>query len=116
MKNATIRNVIASNIERLMLETPDIRTEAELAARARVTKSTVQRILRGFIDANVDVLDAIAKALNVSASVLLAPPAAPSDPISMYRDRIAALPADQQQRIQAFIDSVSAKYEEQAVL
>ncbi|MFM0432418.1 helix-turn-helix transcriptional regulator [Paraburkholderia aspalathi] len=114
MKNATIRYAISSNIERFMRATPDTRTEAELAARAHIPKSTVQGILRGLIDVDVDMLDAIAKVLRVSASALLAPSAEAVDPISLYRDRIVDLPADQQQRIQDFIGSVYAAHEEHA--
>ncbi|CAN7648969.1 helix-turn-helix domain-containing protein [Paraburkholderia terricola] len=115
MKNATIRYVIASNIRHLMLDAPDPRSEAELAARARIPKSTVQNVLNASIDVDMDVLDAIAEALGVSAPTLLAPPGLPVDPISKYRERIAALPADQQKRIQDFINSVAASHEEAAV-
>lgn len=114
MKNATIRHAITSNIERLMSAGGHILTETELAARSGIPKPTLRGILVGAVDVDVDALDAIANALHVYASALLAS-TAPADPISIYRDRIAALPADQQQRIQDFIDSVSAKYEEQAV-
>lgn len=115
MKNTTIRYAIASNIKRLMSATPDICTETELAARTRIHQSTVRSILAGTIDTDVDTLDSIAKALKVNVDALLASPDSPLDPISTYRDRIAALPADQQKRIQDFIDSVSAKYEEELV-
>lgn len=90
-------------------------TEAELAVRAAIPESTVRGILNGSHDADVDTLDAIAKALNISPSALLAPSSVPTDPLSIYRDRIAALPADQQQRIQAMIDSTMAQHEEQPV-
>ncbi|MFM0405201.1 hypothetical protein [Paraburkholderia dipogonis] len=113
MKNATIRYAIASNIERIMLATPDLHTELELAGRTRIQQSVVRAILSASIDVDVDTLDLIAKALNVSASALLANPSATIDPLSIYRDRIAALPHDKQQRIQEFIDSVSSRYEEQ---
>lgn len=114
MKNATIRYVIASNVERLLRAAPGIGTELELATRAGIRQSTVRSILRGSVDADVDTLDAIARALNVSARALLASPATLADPLAIYRDRIAALPADQQQRIQNFINLVPAQHEEHA--
>lgn len=114
MKHATIRYAIASNIKRLMLATPGIRTEIGLAARTDIQQSTLQGILSGAVDVDVDTLDIIAKALDVSARALLAPPSTMDDPISKYLDRIAALPVDQQQRIQDFMNSVSAQHEEQA--
>ena len=55
------------------------------------------------------------RALSVDASALFADPELPVDPLAPYRSRIAALPADQQQRIQVFLDSVSEAYEEVAV-
>jgi transcriptional regulator with XRE-family HTH domain len=115
MKNATIRYVIASNIERLMRAAPDVITEIGLAARTNLQQTTIRRILSGSIDVDVDTLDIIAKALQVDAAALLSRSASPVNPIEMYRDRIAALPVDQQQRIQDFIDSVSAKHEEQVI-
>ena len=115
MKNSAIRHAITTNIQRLMLATEDVRTETELAARSRIRQSTLQGILSGATDTDVDMLGAIAKALGVDASALVADPALPVDPVTLYRSRIAALPADQQQRIQEFIDSVSAAHEEVAV-
>lgn len=111
MKNATIRYAVTSNIERFMRAGGHNITEAELAARAHIQPSTLRNILDGSVDVDVDTLDVIAKALGVSATALLA--SASDDPIATYRDRIAALPADQQQRIQDLIDSVVAQYEEQ---
>lgn len=115
MNNATIRNAVTSNIERFMRAGGHNITEAELAARARIPESTVRGILDGSLEADVDALDVIAKALGVSANALLAPPSAPADPLSIYRDRIAALPADQQRRIQDMLDATMAQHEEQPV-
>jgi transcriptional regulator with XRE-family HTH domain len=115
MKNATIRYAVTSNIERFMRAGGHNITEAELAARSHIQPSALRSILDGSIDIDVDTLDVIAEALGVSANDLLASPAAPADPLSIYRDRIAALPADQQQRIQDLIDSVMAQFEEQPV-
>lgn len=115
MKNATIRYVIASNIERLMRAAPDISTEIGLAARTNIQQTTIRRILSGSIDVDVDMLDVIAKTLQVDAAALLSRPASPVDPIEMYRNRIAALPAAQQQRIQDLIDSTLARHQEHAV-
>lgn len=114
MKDTTIRYSIAFNIKRLMSVTIDARTETDLAVRTQIPQSTIQSILCGAFDVDVDTLDVIAKTLNVSADALLASPSTPVDPISKYRDWIAALPADQQQRIQAFIDSIPAMHEEEA--
>lgn len=115
MKNSAIRYVIATNIQRLMLATENVRTETELAARSRIRQSTLRHILCGAIDVDVDMLATIAKELGVDASALVADPESPVDPITQYRSRIAALPADQQQNIQEFIDSVFAAHEEAAV-
>ena len=115
MKNSTIRYAIATNIQRLMLTTEDVRTETELAVRSCILQSALQAILCGATDVDVDTLAAIANALGVDASALVADPELPVDPLTLYRSRIAALPADQQQRIQEFIDSVSAAHEEPAV-
>lgn len=114
MKNATIRHAVTSNIERIMNAGGHVTTETELAVRSGIPKSVLRSILVGAVDVDVDALDAIANALHVDASILLAP-AAPADPVSIYRGRIAALPADQQQRIQDFIDSAFAKHDEHAV-
>lgn len=115
MKNATIRHAVTSNIERIMNAGGHNITEAELAARARIQPSALRSILDGSVDVDVDTLAVISEALGVSANALLANPAAPADPLSIYRDRIAALPADQQQRIQDMIDATMAKHEEQLV-
>lgn len=112
MKNVTIRHTITSNIERLMSAGGRTLTEAELAARSGIPESTLRAILCGTVDVDVDTLDAIAKALFVNTDALLA---TSLDPVAQYRDQIAALPADQQQLIQDFIDSVLAQHEEQRV-
>jgi transcriptional regulator with XRE-family HTH domain len=115
MKNTTIRDAVASNIERFMCAGGHNLTEAELAVRAHIPESTLRCVLDGSVDVDVDAIDAIAKGLGVSPSALLSSPAAPADPLSVYRDRIAALPADQQQRIQDMINSITAQHEEQPV-
>lgn len=115
MKNATIRHAVTSNIERLMRAEGRSITEAELAARSHIQPSILRSILDGSIDVDVDMLGVIANALGISADALLASPSATPDPVAIYRNRIAALPAAQQQRIQDLIDSTLARHQEHAV-
>lgn len=111
----TTRHAIAANIRRLLASASDVQIETELAARTHLHQSTVRTILCGNSDVDVDTLDIIAKALDVPPKTLLSSSAPSLDPIARYRDRIAALPPDQQQRIQDFIDLVSAEHEGEPV-
>jgi hypothetical protein len=111
MKNVSIRHAIATNIKRFMTKTLDVTTDAELSVRSGLPLSTLRAVLDGLVDTDVDMLGAIAAALDVDVSALLAQPDLPVDPLAQYHDQIAALPAVQRQRIQEFIDSVMATYE-----
>lgn len=68
--------VLASNQRRLRVAAG--LSQAELAAAASVTKSTVAAIEQGRANPRLDTLTAIAEALRVEVTELLAPPAGPA--------------------------------------
>lgn len=72
------RKVLAENAASLIAEifaTSANRPKA-LAAKAKVSLSTAQRVLEGTIGASIDVIEQIAKALGTTPAALLTPSAA----------------------------------------
>lgn len=72
MKKALLRQILARNIERAMQVTPGVDTQMALAKRAGLGQSHISRILRGESAATIDVLTALAEALNIQPWELLA--------------------------------------------
>lgn len=70
------REVVASRICQLMEKHPTLRTQAKLAARAGLAQKSVSRICRAEVDATLDSLAAIARALGVTLGTLVSPEAA----------------------------------------
>lgn len=67
---ATLRVIVAANIERLMTQ-KDIPSSAVLANLAKVGRKTVDRLRSAHRAAQLDTVEAVAKALNVEAWELL---------------------------------------------
>lgn len=66
-----LRNVLALRLRELMDAKPDLDTQAKLAKRAKVSQSTVNRIIDKQSSATVDTIEALSKAFGVTPSELL---------------------------------------------
>lgn len=84
----TIRGAIAANVKRYMTNHPYAGTEATLAAHSAIPKVKITRILAGTIDCDVDMIAALADALGVQSSDLLAEPTAGINQSDIFRDTL----------------------------
>lgn len=71
MKKALLRQILAKNLQGAMEATPGVDTQITLAKRAGVGQSHVSRILRQESAATIDVIAALAEALNIQPWELL---------------------------------------------
>jgi transcriptional regulator with XRE-family HTH domain len=72
MKKALLRQILAKNLERAMEAAPGADRQLTLAKRAGVGQSHISRILRQESAATIDVIAALAEALNIQPWELLA--------------------------------------------
>lgn len=72
MKKTQLRQIVARNLRRAMERNPSCDTQTALAKRAGIGQSHVSRILRGESAATLDLLAAMAEALNIQPWELLA--------------------------------------------
>ena len=103
----TIRAVIAANLTQYMTGHPYAGTQATLAAHSAVPKVKISRILDGAVDSDVDTLAALASALGVPSSALLADPSDAKDRTNALLDKLLSLPLEARAKISRFIDSVA---------
>jgi plasmid maintenance system antidote protein VapI len=72
MKKAVLRQILARNLQAAMETSPGVDTQMTLAKRAGIGQSHISRILRGESAATIDVIAALAEALNIQPWELLA--------------------------------------------
>ncbi|QIX18356.1 helix-turn-helix domain-containing protein [Burkholderia multivorans] len=106
MKRQDTRRILATNLRRLMQATPDLDTQAKLAARAHISQSSVGRFLSGAVYPQLAQVESIAEVFGITVADLLtdtdATPTS-SHAITYDHEAVATLPADQKQQIEEFI-------------
>jgi transcriptional regulator with XRE-family HTH domain len=115
-KDTSMRKLLADKVRLWMTRVPEADTQAKLAVRAKMSQSSVHRVL--FMDTEPELATAhkLAEAFGISVSELLAdedakaPHAAP--PFDMKR--YAAMPLAEQEKIKAFAEFVIATHEASA--
>lgn len=80
LSKTTTQLVLAANLKRLMADHPDLGTQAALSKRCRIAQSTVARILSANQAAQIDSLEALAKAFRLEPWQLLVPDLDPRQP------------------------------------
>ncbi|WP_213766766.1 helix-turn-helix transcriptional regulator [Caballeronia sp. dw_19] len=113
MTRLNTKQILAANMRRLMDTSASLNTQVKLAARAGIAQSTVGRLLRGEVYAQLAQVEAIADAFHITVGELLTDHSLTSESAPTY-DKIAfaKLPATEKAQISAFIDFVIQRQDE----
>lgn len=104
MTTSDTKQILATNMRRLMDASASLDTQVKLAARAGVAQSTVGRLLRGEVYAQLAQVEAIAGAFGITVGELLTDSSLASETGPTYdKAAFAKLPAGEKAQISAFI-------------
>jgi transcriptional regulator with XRE-family HTH domain len=104
MTTSDTKQILAANMRRLMNASASLDTQVKLAARAGVAQSTVGRLLRGEVYAQLAQVEAIAGAFGITVGDLLTDPSLASELEPTYdKAAFTKLPAAERAQISAFI-------------
>jgi len=107
MTRPNTKQILAANMRRLMDASVSLDTQVKLAARAGIAQSTVGRLLRGEVYAQLAQVEAIADAFHITVGELLTDHSLASGSEATYdKAAFAKLPAAEKAQISAFIDFV----------
>lgn len=113
MSKPNTKQILAANLRRLMDSSDMLDTQVKVAARAGIAQSTVGRLLRGEVHAQLDQVEAIANAFRVTVGELLTDHAAAADfEIPYDKAAYARLPAQEKAQIAEFIEFVLNRHVE----
>ncbi|WGS40523.1 helix-turn-helix domain-containing protein [Burkholderia sp. JSH-S8] len=105
MKRADIRQILAKRLQNLMDATPHLDTQVKVAARAKIAQSTVGRILRAEVYAQLAQVESLAEAFRVSpASLLSDEENAPIGSLVYDEQGYNDLPEADKEQVRAFIE------------
>ncbi|MDN8132374.1 helix-turn-helix transcriptional regulator [Burkholderia multivorans] len=105
MKRPDIRQILAKRLQELMAATPHLDTQVKVAARANIAQSTVGRILRAEVYAQLAQVESLAEAFRVSpASLLTEDASTPSGALKYDEEGYNDLPEADKEQIRAFIE------------
>ncbi|MFM0647256.1 helix-turn-helix transcriptional regulator [Paraburkholderia bryophila] len=112
-KDSSMRKLLADKVRLWMTRAPEADTQAKLAARAKMSQSSVHRVL--FMDTEPELATAhkLAAAFGITVSELLADETAESMQVALPFEakRYAALPPAEREKIRAFAEFVIATHE-----
>lgn len=115
MSKQDTKAILARNLRRLMDRTPALDTQVKVAARASISQSTVGRLLRGEVYAQLSQVEALAEAFKVEVSSLLSERDAADVGITPEQERAySALTAEQRKEVWDFITFLAAKQKGEA--
>ncbi|WP_244103686.1 helix-turn-helix domain-containing protein [Burkholderia ambifaria] len=111
MNKMPLRKILARNIRRHMEANEDIRTQVQLAKAAGVAQSSVARVLKGEVDTQLFVIEAIADAIGVPPGSLLTNDEVEQELLRFNRSLVAALPPSEKAKIESYIEFVLSQTE-----
>ncbi|WP_197422918.1 helix-turn-helix domain-containing protein [Burkholderia sp. ABCPW 14] len=115
MKKIDIRQVLAQRLQSLMALDPSLDTQVKVAARAKIAQSTVGRILRAEVYAQLAQVQSLAEAFRVSTASLLSDDGDTQNAQLMYDQAgFSALPEAEKEQIRTFIDFVIKRHQASA--
>ncbi|MGU7780436.1 helix-turn-helix domain-containing protein [Burkholderia sp. PU8-34] len=106
MNRTPLRKILARNVRRHMETHEQVRTQVKLAKAAGLAQSSIARVLKGEIDTQLYVIEALADAIGVTASALLTDSESEQEVLRFDRTRVATLPAIEKAKIESFIEFV----------
>jgi transcriptional regulator with XRE-family HTH domain len=102
MKTKPTKQIVAENIQRLMDSADPARnTQFGLAKQAGVAQSSIGRLIRGEVEARLDLLEAVAGALQTTVGDLTTE--RNSSYIKYDRNRFSALPDSEREKAESYI-------------
>jgi len=112
-KDSSMRKLLADKVRLWMTRVPEADTQAKLAVRAKMSQSSVHRVLFMDTEPELATVHKLAGAFGITVSQLLADEAIAAAPSSMPFDavRYARLPHAEQEKIKAFAEFVIATHE-----
>ncbi|KAB0686534.1 helix-turn-helix domain-containing protein [Burkholderia territorii] len=111
MNKMPLRKILARNIRRHMEANEHIRTQVQLAKAAGVAQSSIARVLKGEVDTQLFVIEAIADAIGVPPGSLLVHDEAEQGILRFNRSLVAALPSSERAKIESYIEFVLSQSE-----
>ncbi|WP_232456423.1 helix-turn-helix domain-containing protein [Burkholderia ubonensis] len=106
MNKTPLRKVLARNVRRYMEMSEHIRTQVQLAKAAGVAQSSVARVLKGEIDTQLYIIEALAGAIGVPPGALLTDDQSEQELLRFDRSLVAALPESEKAKIESYIEFV----------
>lgn len=108
-----LKRILAQNVRRLMKGVPEVSTQAKLAVRARMSQSSIHRILNEDTEPEIETVGKLADAIGVPIGVLLTEFAEDGAdmqfPISY--EKYSALPTSEKEKIKSFIEFIVASHD-----
>ncbi|WP_186169808.1 helix-turn-helix domain-containing protein [Burkholderia gladioli] len=109
MKRRDIRQILATNLRLKMDATPGLDTQAKVAARAKISQSSVGRFLAGSVYAQLAQVETLAHLFGVSVAEMLnesGPTETSIDTLTFDRRAVAELSPEKKRQIEQFITFV----------
>lgn len=106
MNKTPLRKILARNVRHYMETCEHIRTQVKLAKAAGLAQSSIARVLKGEIDTQLYVIEALASAIGVPPSALLTDDASEQQLLRFDRSLVAALPEAEKAKIESYIEFV----------
>ncbi|WP_083253932.1 hypothetical protein [Pandoraea sp. ISTKB] len=104
MTKTPLREVLAANVRYYMRELPHVDKQVKLSKRSGIAQSSVNRVLAAQVDAQLSIVEGLAKGIGVPPSQLLTERGAVELPPSLDPRRLALLSAEDQQKLGAFAE------------
>lgn len=106
MNKTPLRKILARNVRRHMETSEHVRTQVQLAKAAGMAQSSVARVLKGEIDTQLQIIEALADAIGVPPGTLLSDEQSEQQLLRFDRQLVAALPASEKAKIESYIEFV----------
>lgn len=109
MNKTPLREVLAANVRYYMRELPHVDKQVKLSKRSGIAQSSVNRVLAAQVDAQLSIIEGLARGIGIPASQLLSDRGADEVPAALDPRRIALLTPEDQQKLGAFAEFLLAQ-------
>ncbi|WP_257835037.1 helix-turn-helix domain-containing protein [Burkholderia glumae] len=110
-KDNSMRKLLADKVRQWMQRVPEADTQAKLAARAKMSQSSIHRVVKMDTEPELATANKLASAFGISISQLLADEDDASSQAPFDLQRYNRLPASEKEKIRAFAEFVMGTYE-----
>jgi transcriptional regulator with XRE-family HTH domain len=110
MSRQDTKKILSDNLRRLMDKSAALDTQVKVAQRAGIAQSTVGRLLRGEVYAQLSQVEALAEAFKVDVAALLSSSEAARAATPGQADAYAQLTEDEKKQVGDFIAFLAARH------